>query len=118
MPDKTSRPAKDEASVLEAIAAMPKADREIAERLHEIVTSTAPELQPRLWYGQPAYARDGKVIVFVRGAEVDGERYLTLGFSGAAKVDEGNVRPTAYAVTKLTRADEAMIGDLVKRAVA
>lgn len=116
MADKTSKAAKDEAAVLETIASMPKPDRDIAERLHAVITTSAPDLQPKLWYSQPAYAKAGKVIVFFRGAVVDGERYLTLGFSGAAKLDDGNVWPTAYAVVKLTKADEAMIAELVKQA--
>lgn len=113
-----SKAARDEAAVLETIAKMPKADRDIAERLHAVITTSAPELQPKLWYSQPAYAKDGKVIVFFRGAEVDGERYLTLGFSGAAKVDDGNVWPTSYAITRLTKSDETRIGALVTRAAS
>lgn len=107
--------------VAETIAAMPDADRAIAERLHDVITKAAPDLTPRLWYGQPAYAkgtgRNGKVVVFFRGADVDGERYLTLGFSSEAQVDEGAMWPTAYAVTKVTKAVETQVADLVRRAV-
>lgn len=107
--------------VLAVIAEMPEADRVIAEKLHATITKAAPELTPKLWYGQPAYAKGGakgKVIVFFRGAAIDGERYLSLGFSGNANLDDGNVWPTAYAVTKLTAADAKAIAALVKRAAA
>ena len=120
----TTRPrraakADPEEAVLETIAAMPEPDRAIAERLHAVIRASAPDLTAKLWYGQPAYARGGKggkVVCFFRGAAVDGERYLTLGFSGEAKLDEGGMWPTAYAVTALTEADEAKVGALVKQA--
>jgi hypothetical protein len=105
----------DEA-VRTTIAAMPDDDRGIAERLDAVIRESAPELAPRLWYGQPAYAKDGKVVCFFRGAEVDKERYLTLGFSSNAQLDDGNLWPTAYAVTALAAADEKAIAALVKRA--
>jgi uncharacterized protein YdhG (YjbR/CyaY superfamily) len=112
-----AKPKKDpEAEVLEKIAAMTDADRAIAEPLHALIRESAPELTPKLWYGQPAYAKGGKVIVFFRGADVDGERYLTLGFSGNAQLDDGNLWPTAYAVTGLTAEDEARIAELVRTA--
>jgi uncharacterized protein YdhG (YjbR/CyaY superfamily) len=111
------KPKKDpELEVREKIAEMSDADRRIAEPLHELIKAAAPELTPKLWYSQPAYARDGKVVVFFRGADVDKERYLTLGFSGNAQLDEGNIWPTAYAVTAITGAEEKLIADLVKRA--
>lgn len=106
-----------EAEVLAKIAEMSDADRRLAEPLHALITASAPELAPKLWYGQPAYARNGKVVVFFRGADVDGERYLTLGFTGEAQVDDGHLWPVAYAVTALTAAEEERIGELVKAAV-
>ena len=114
------RPAKTdgEDSVLATIAAMPGPDRAIGERLHAIIRASAPELSAKLWYGQPAYAKDGKVVCFFRGAEVDKERYLTLGFSSEANLDEGHMWPTSYALTGLTTADEARIGALVKQAAS
>lgn len=120
----TKRPAKKPdgpEGVLAVIAEMPEADRVIAEKLHATITKAAPDLTPKLWYGQPAYAKGGakgKVIVFFRGAAIDGERYLSLGFSGNANLEDGNVWPTAYAITKLTAADAKAIAALVKRAAA
>jgi len=105
-----------EAGVLEVIAAMPDADREIAERLHAVIRAAAPDLAPKLWYGQPAYAKAGKVVCFFRGAEVDKERYLTLGFSSEANLDDGRMWPTAYAITGLNANDEKAIAGLVERA--
>ncbi|MBS3967319.1 MAG: DUF1801 domain-containing protein [Truepera sp.] len=109
--------AEGESDVLAAIAAMPEPDRTISQRLHGVIRASAPELAAKLWYGQPAYAKDGKVVCFFRAAEVDKERYLTLGFTSSAKLDEGRLWPTAYALTALTAADEARIGALVKKAV-
>jgi len=116
------RPAKKpdgEAGVLAVIAEMPSPDRVIAEKLHATIVASAPDLAPKLWYGQPAYARPGKggkVVCFFRGAAIDGERYLSLGFSGEANLDDGNFWPTAYAITKVTAADAKQIGALVKQA--
>lgn len=107
--------------VLETIAAMSERDRAIAERLHEIITASAPDLTPRLWYKQPAYARGGAkgtVVCFFRGADVDGERYLSLGFSGDATLDDGGLWPTAYAVTAIGDAEAARIAALVKQAAS
>jgi uncharacterized protein YdhG (YjbR/CyaY superfamily) len=114
-----SRPGKnaDENALLEAIAAMPKADRVMATRFHEIVMDTAPELSPRTWYGMPAYARDGKVVCFFQGASKFKARYATLGFNDAANLDRGAMWPTAFALTKLTDTEAAKIRTLVKRAV-
>lgn len=110
--------AKDEAAVLAKIAEMESPDRELAARVHDIVTTAAPELTPRLWYGQPAYAVDGKVVCFFRSGQVDKERYSTLGFSVAAALDEdGGMWPTSYALTGLDDAGAATIADLVKKAV-
>lgn len=108
--------ADGERAVLAKIAEMTGADRAVAEQLHAIIRAGAPTLSPKLWYGQPAYAEDGKVVCFFRGAEADGVRYLTLGFSDRAKLDEGQMWPTAYAVTDAT-AEAARIGALVKKAV-
>jgi hypothetical protein len=105
-------------AVLATIAAMPEAERAIGERLHAIIRASAPELSAKLFYGQPAYAKDGKVVCFFRGAEIDKERYLTLGFTGEANLDEGHMWPTSYALTGLTTADEARIGALVKQAAS
>ncbi len=114
---RTKRPA-GEAGVLEVIAEMPEPDRKLATKLHETIRAAAPDLAPKLWYGQPAYAKDGGVICFFRGAAIDGERYLTFGFSGKAQLDEGSFWPTAYAVTKLSAADAKEIAALVRRAVS
>jgi uncharacterized protein YdhG (YjbR/CyaY superfamily) len=106
----------EEADVLEKIAEMPDADRVLAERIHAIVREHAPELSPKTWYGQPAYARDGKVVCFFQAADKFKSRYATLGFNDPARLDEGTMWPTAWAVTKLTAEDEARIAELVKRA--
>ena len=92
-------------------------DREIGERLHEIITTAAPELMPKTWYGSPAYYKDGKVVVFFQPASKFKTRYLTLGFSEDAQLDEGSMWPTSFGITKLTKSDEAAIAALVKRAV-
>jgi len=115
---KRATAADEESAVLAKIAAMPDADRAIAERLHAIVKATAPELAPRLWYGMPAYARDGKVVCFFQGAHKFNTRYATLGFSDAAHLDDGAIWPVAFAVQELTAAEEARIAALVKRAVS
>jgi uncharacterized protein YdhG (YjbR/CyaY superfamily) len=110
--------ADGERDVLGAIAKMKGPDRAMAERIHAIVTATAPDLMPKTWYGMPAYARDGKVVCFFKNAEKFNSRYATLGFEEAANLDEGAMWPTAFALTKLTKADEAKIAALVKRAVS
>jgi uncharacterized protein YdhG (YjbR/CyaY superfamily) len=107
-----------EAEVLAKIAEMQDADRAMAERLHEIITSTAPELAPRTWYGMPAYAKDGNVVCFFQNAGKFKARYGTLGFSDKANLDEGAMWPTSYALTKLTAKDEKRIAALVKAAVS
>ncbi|MEU1998810.1 DUF1801 domain-containing protein [Nocardia gamkensis] len=114
-----SRAAKadGENDVLAKIAGMQESDRVIAERLHAIVKACAPQLSPKLWYGMPAYAKDGKVLCFFQSAEKFKARYATFGFNDIAALDDGTVWPTAFALTKLTAADEARISDLVKRAV-
>ena len=106
-----------EADVRAKIADMPDADRSMAERIHAIVTETAPELEPRTWYGMPAYAKDGKVLCFFTPADKFKERYASFGFNAVANLDEGTMWPTAFAITRLTKADEQRIADLVKKAV-
>ena len=108
--------AEGERTVLAAIDAMKPADKAIAKRLHEIVGSNAPGLWPKTWYGFPAYARDGKIVVFFKAAGKFDSRYATLGFEEAANLDEGAMWPTSYALTKLTPADEKKIAALVKKA--
>ena len=106
-----------EQAVLAKIAEMPGSDRALGERLHAIIKASAPVLSPKLWYGMPAYAKDGKVVCFFQSAQKFNTRYATLGFSDVAKLDEGAMWPTAYALTGSGAADEAAIGALVKRAV-
>jgi len=107
-----------EKDVLAKISEMPAADRAMAERIHAIVTDTAPDLTPRTWYGMPAYAKDGKVVCFFKSAAKFKSRYATLGFSDKAKLDDGNMWPTDFALKKLTAADEKRIGELVQQAVS
>jgi uncharacterized protein YdhG (YjbR/CyaY superfamily) len=104
-------------ALLDKIAEMPEADREMAERIHSIVTETAPELAPRTWYGMPAYAKDGKVLCFFQPADKFKARYATLGFQDVASLDDGSMWPTSFALTKLTKADEKTIAALVRKAV-
>jgi hypothetical protein len=103
--------------VLAKIAELPEPDRAMAERLHAVITASAPDLSPKLWYGMPAYAKDGKVICFFQSAQKFKTRYATLGFSDDANLDDGTMWPSAFALMKLTAADEARIGALVKKAV-
>jgi hypothetical protein len=110
--------ADGESAVLATIAAMPGPDRALGERLHAIVKAGAPALSPRLWYGMPAYARDGKVVCFFQSAQKFKTRYATFGFMHEANLDEGAMWPTAFALKELTAAEEARIGALVKKAVS
>ena len=110
--------ADGESAVLAKIAEMPKPDRAMAGRLHGVIKASAPALSPRLWYGMPAYAKDGKVVCFFQSAQKFKTRYATFGFSDAANLDEDAMWPTAFALTKLTTADEERIGALVKKAVS
>jgi uncharacterized protein YdhG (YjbR/CyaY superfamily) len=110
--------ADGESAVLAKIAELPGPDRAMAERLHAIIKASAPALTPRTWYGMPAYAKDGKVLCYFTPASKFKERYATLGFNATANLDEGNMWPTAFALTELTAAEEARIGELVKRAVS
>ena len=112
-----ARREKDTAAVLAAIAEMPDDDRVIAERIHEIVTEHAPELDPKTWYGMPGWAKDGKVVVFFQGAAKFTTRYATLGFSEDALLDDGTLWPTAYGITAITPANEKIIADLIEKAV-
>jgi uncharacterized protein YdhG (YjbR/CyaY superfamily) len=107
-----------EKDLLEKIAEMAEPDRSMAERLHEIVTTNAPDLWPKTWYGMPAYARDGKIVCFFQSAEKFGARYATLGFNDTANLDEGAMWPTAFALKELTATEEAKIVALVKKAVS
>jgi uncharacterized protein YdhG (YjbR/CyaY superfamily) len=107
-----------ESAVRAAIKAMSPQDRALANRVHELVTAAAPNLTPKTWYGMPAYAnKDGKVVVFFRDADKFKERYAMLGFNDSAQLDAGAMWPVAYALTKLTAADEKKISALVKKAV-
>jgi uncharacterized protein YdhG (YjbR/CyaY superfamily) len=110
--------ADGEADVLAKIAEMPEADRVMGERIHALIKATARDLVPRTWYGMPAYAKDGKVVCFFQNASKFKTRYATFGFSDNANLDEGNLWPVAFALKKLTRADEAKIRALVKKAVS
>jgi uncharacterized protein YdhG (YjbR/CyaY superfamily) len=107
-----------EAECLAKIAEMATSDRKMAERLHELILSTAPQLAPKTWYGMPAYHRDGSIICFFQSAGKFKARYATLGFTDKAKLDDGEMWPTYFALKTLTAADEAKIAKLVKRAVS
>lgn len=99
------------------IAELPAAEKAMAERLHELITGAAPDLWTKTWYGMPAYTRDGKVVCFFKPASKFSSRYATFGFEEAARLDDGAMWPTSFALTKLTKADEAKIVELVKKAV-
>ena len=109
--------AEGESDVLAKIAELPEPERTMAQRLHEIITDSAPVLAPRLWYGMPAYAKEGKVVCFFQSAQKFNTRYATLGFSDTANLDEGAMWPTAFGLTALTAAVEEQISALVKKAV-
>ena len=110
--------ADGESAVLAKIAEMPGPDRAMGERLHAVIKASAPALLPRLWYGMPAYAKDGKVVCFFQSAQKFNTRYATFGFSDEANLDEGALWPVAFALKELTAAEEARIGALVKKAVS
>ena len=114
----TKAGADGESALLAKIAEMQEADRAMAKRLHAVIKASAPTLSPTLWYGMPAYAKDGKAVCFFQPAKKFKTRYATLGFNDSAHLDEGTMWPTAYALTKLTAADEARIGALVKKAAS
>ncbi|MGA8603930.1 MAG: hypothetical protein WB788_02550 [Thermoplasmata archaeon] len=109
--------ADGERDVLAKIAEMQPSDRVMAERIHAIVRTNAPALSPKTWYGMPAYAKDEQVVCFFRSAEKFGTRYATLGFSDEAKLDDGKMWPTDFALKGLTAAEETRIVALVKRAL-
>jgi len=106
-----------EAAVLAKIAEMAEPDRAMGKRLHDIIKANAPGLSPRLWYGMPAYAKDGKVVCFFQAAGKFKARYATLGFSDKAHLDEGAIWPTSFALKELTASEEKKIGALVRKAV-
>ena len=107
----------EEPAVLEKLAAMDAPDRALGERLHALIRANAPDLAPRLWYGMPAYAKDGSVLCFFQDAKKFKSRYATFGFSDKARLDDGQMWPTSFALRELTAADEARIVALLKRAV-
>ncbi len=117
-PDTSAGEAGEERAVLAKIAEMPATDRALGERLHAIIKATAPFLSPRLWYGMPAYSKDGKVVCFFQDARKFKTRYATFAFSDKANLDEGHMWPTAFALKELTADDEARIVALVKKAVS
>ena len=111
--------AAGESDLLAKIAEMPEPERSMAQRLHEIITTSAPGLLPKTWYGMPAYAnQDGKVVCFFQSAQKFNTRYATLGFNDAANLDDGAMWPTAYALKELTATEEERISALVKKAVS
>jgi len=110
--------ADGESAVLAKIAEMPEPDRAMGKRLHAVVKASAPALSPRLWYGMPAYGKDGKVVCFFQSARKFNTRYATFGFSDAANLDEGALWPVAFALKELTPTEEARLGALVKKAVS
>ena len=110
--------ADGESAVLAQIAAMPEPDRALGERLHALIKASAPTLSPRLWYGMPAYAKDGKVVCFFQSAQKFNTRYATFGFQEAAHLDEGVMWPVAFALKDVGAAELARIGALVKKAVS
>jgi len=110
--------ADGEGDVLAKIAELPARDRDMAKRLHALIKASAPALTPKTWYGMPAYAKDGKIVCFFQSAQKFKTRYATLGFNDAARLDDGNMWPTAFALMKLAPADEARIGALIKKAAS
>lgn len=113
-----SKKEKDLQDVLETIAGLPEPDKAIAQMIHDVVTEVAPELDPKTWYGFPAYARDGKVLVFYQQASKFDARYGTLGFQDNAMLDDGPMWPASYAIVEVTDAVRGQVGELVKKAVA
>lgn len=112
------RAADLEAEVVAKISEMEKSDRVMAERIHGLLKSVAPTLTPKTWYGMPAYAKDGKIVCFFQSAQKFKTRYATFGFSDEAKLDDGNMWPNAYALTKVGAVEEAQITALVKKAIS
>lgn len=114
---KNASKAEDAQAVLDKIAEMPADERKTAERIHAVITEAAPDLDPKLWYGQQAYAKDGKIVCFYQNPSKFKTRYGTLGFNDPAQLDDGSMWPVAYAVTDLTKADEKRITELIEKAV-
>jgi uncharacterized protein YdhG (YjbR/CyaY superfamily) len=116
---KTADQKKDEGTkeVLKAIAEMPDQDRLVGEKLHVIITSNAPDLLPRTWYGMPAYSNGNKIVCFFRSRKKFGERFMTIGFNDVAKLDDGNMWPIYYALIELTTVEEAKVTHLIKKAI-
>jgi uncharacterized protein YdhG (YjbR/CyaY superfamily) len=110
--------AAEESAMLAKIAELPEPDRAMAERLHAVIKASAPALSPKLWYGMPGWAKDGKVVCFFQAAQKFKSRYATFGFNDTANLDEGTMWPTAYALMELTTADEERISALVKKAAS
>ena len=117
-PGSRGKKADEESAVLAKIAEMPESDRAMAERLHAVIKASAPALSPKLWYGMPAYAKEGKVVCFFQSAQKFKSRYATFGFNDEANLDEGAMWPTSFALKELTAANEARIVGLVKKAVS
>jgi hypothetical protein len=117
-PDPHADTADGESAVLAMIAAMPEQDRVLGGRLHAIIKANAPVLSPKLWYGMPAYAKDGKIVCFFQSMEKFKTRYATFGFMHEANLDEGNMWPTAFALKRVTAAEEEKIAALVKKAAS
>ena len=115
---RADKAAQEQRDVLEKIAEMPDSDRVIAERIHAVITASAPALAPKLWYGMPAYALDGKVVCYFQSAEKFKSRYATFGFNDSAQLDDGPMWPTSFALTEVRAEVEARIGALVKQAVS
>jgi uncharacterized protein YdhG (YjbR/CyaY superfamily) len=113
-----AKKADGETDVVAAIAAMSEPDRAIGEKLHAIIKANAPTLQPRTWYGMPAYTNGNKIICFFRARQKFGERYMTFGFNDTANLDDGNMWPTYFALKELTPVEEAKIATLVKKAAS
>jgi uncharacterized protein YdhG (YjbR/CyaY superfamily) len=113
-----ARRADGESLLLAKLAEMPETDRALGTRLHEIIKANAPDLEPKTWYGMPAYAKDGKVVCFFQSADKFNSRYATFGFSDEANLDKGAMWPTSFALKELTAAEEAKIRGLVKKAVS
>ena len=110
--------ADGEKALLAKVAEMKGTDKAMAKRLHELVTAAAPDLAPKTWYGMPAYAKDDKIVCYFKSAEKFKSRYATFGFEEGANIDDGTMWPTSFGLTKLTAADEARIGALIKKAVS
>ncbi|MEU6761768.1 DUF1801 domain-containing protein [Streptomyces sp. NPDC046853] len=115
---RAAKAAEEEAAVVEKIAEMQESDRVMAERIHAVIKENVPELAPKLWYGMPSYARDGKVVCFFQSAQKFNARYATFGFSDKAALDDGAMWPASYALKELTAEGAARIAALVKQAVA